>query len=66
MIWYRRYPEDGEIRTVQKFASVPIEIKGVVRWLEFVNIKQEYRKRKGIVGHSQWVNVKFLKYIPKL
>jgi len=48
-------PQQGDFRTVKKFALFPIEINDVGVWLETVYIKQYYKKYYG------WKNFSFVK-----
>lgn len=52
MRWKR--PPRWEDRIVKRFAFLPIEIKGEVRWLETVYLKQTYHP---VVG---WMNLAFV------
>jgi hypothetical protein len=53
-------PEDGEQRTIRKFAWLPIKIKEETRWLETVNVLQRYHFVEGYGGdYSVWENVAF-------
>lgn len=56
-------PNIGDIRTIKKFAILPIRIEFEVRWLEKVRIHQEY---KGFFSKSErgwiyyWDNIAFI------
>jgi len=49
-------------RVVTKFAFLPININGTIKWLERVNIKQQYQVGGAAdVIFAGWVNLKFIK-----
>ena len=54
-----KLPQDDETRIVERFAVLPIRIRGEARWMERVRILQEYIAP----GHSLfygWRNIKFI------
>ena len=53
MRWTR--PMRWDDRLVKRFAFLPIEIYGEVRWLEMVYLKQEYHPLSG------WLNIAFVR-----
>lgn len=46
-----RKPFTGEERVVKRFAWYPINVNGILYWLEWISIKQSYNTR-----HSGWNN----------
>ncbi len=57
MRWKYSVWKNGDIRIIRKFALLPIFIKGEVRWLEWVSIKQMAGR-----GHTlyEWINLEFI------
>lgn len=55
-----RQKEIGEIRTIKRFALLPIEIKGEVKWLERVKIKQVWAEGLADVIGEHWQDVCFV------
>ncbi len=58
----KQMPKHGAIRTVRRFAFIPIEIAHDRRWLEWVTIEEKYFEWQAIDGYDgKWVNVGFVK-----
>lgn len=55
MRWFRN--KFGDLRYIKKFAISPIEIKGEIKWLEWVYVMQKY---VGFRYKSCWENVIFI------
>lgn len=52
-------PNKYEIRQINKFAWLPVKIKGEIRWLKKVSILQEYY-RPAYSRNYGWHNFKFV------
>lgn len=59
MRWFKNTPKEGDIRYVRKFLFLPLTISPETRWLEMVEIRQTYHKRRGRFDRSGWVNSNF-------
>ncbi len=60
MRWKKHELENGTRRTIVKFAFLPIEIGGEVRWLERVAIDQEWVSVGCNAGtYVGWQNLSF-------
>jgi hypothetical protein len=51
MKWIR--PEEGTVRTVERFLVFPLRINGELRWLEKAKIVQVYERE--YIGEGCWV-----------
>jgi hypothetical protein len=50
-------PQDGEIRTIRRFALFPICTLSEMRWMEWVTLQQKYSRNYADDG---WHNERFL------
>lgn len=57
----RKKPKHGDIRVVRRFAILPICANYEWRWLEWVEIKQEYSEYWDDTTNGDcWYNVEFV------
>ena len=55
-------PKNGDVRTIAKFALLPIFANGEWRWMERVTIEQKFKSDEFVCN---WVNTRFIDKKPK-